>query len=447
MTWTLSALLPRRISSQIAALILVSLLAIHALVTATFILLRPAEPADPPGAAIDRLETIARLVDAAPPDARAGLLMTLDDAYPQMSVSLSRSSPERTREPRDPKLESLRRRLGDGFAVALDDAEPPGGEGRPPRELVAVRLQDGAILTARMPLLPPPPIGGPFMITLGSIAICIALLGWWAARSLTLPLRTLASAAENFSPDSEIAPLPERGPKEIEAAARALNKMRERVKRLVDDRTRMLAAVGHDLRTPITRLRLRSEFIEDDGIRPQMLRDLDQMNAMVESVLMFLHNGHSPAAMTTIDLTSNLQTICDQFADMQHAVSYVGPDHLFLRARPEALDRAVTNLVENAVRYGGGAVVRLTARPNGVEIAIEDNGPGIPEEQKDAMLQPFVRGDAARGMNEATGFGLGLAIARAVVEKHGGTLELINRKPTGLTAKITLPDAPAAGEG
>ncbi|MFO1100849.1 MAG: ATP-binding protein [Xanthobacteraceae bacterium] len=99
------------------------------------------------------------------------------------------------------------------------------------------------------------------------------------------------------------------------------------------------------------------------------------------------------------------------------------------------------------MRYGGGAVVRLTAVPGGVEIAIEDNGPGIPEEQKDAMLQPFVRGDAARGMNEATGFVLGLAIARAVVEKHGGTLELINRKPTGLTAKITLPDAPAAGEG
>lgn len=200
LTWTLSALLPRRISSQIAALILVSLLAIHALVTATFILLRPVEPSDPPGAVIDRLETIARLVDAAPPDARAGLLMTLDDAYPQMSVSLSRSSPERTREPRDPKLESLRRRLGSGFAVALDDAEPRGD--RPGRELVAVRLQDGAILTARMPLLPPPPVGGPFMITLGSIAICIGLLGWWAARSLTLPLRTLARAAENLSPDS-----------------------------------------------------------------------------------------------------------------------------------------------------------------------------------------------------------------------------------------------------
>jgi signal transduction histidine kinase len=142
------------------------------------------------------------------------------------------------------------------------------------------------------------------LITLGSIAICIGLLGWWAARSLTLPLRSFARAAENFSPEGEIAPLPERGPYEIKTAARALNHMRERIKGLVDDRTRMLAAVGHDLRTPITRLRLRSEFIEDDSARAEMLRDLDQMNAMVESVLLFLQNGKAQGVMTTIDLAS-----------------------------------------------------------------------------------------------------------------------------------------------
>jgi signal transduction histidine kinase len=347
--------------------------------------------------------------------------------------------------PRDPQLDRLRHRLGAGFAVA--DAGPLGGG--PTRERVAIYLRDGAMLTARMPPMPPPPgrFGGPFLITLGSIAISLGLLGWWAARSLTLPLRSFARAAENFSPDGEIAPLPERGPEEIKTAAKALNQMRERIKRLVDDRTRMLAAVGHDLRTPITRMRLRSEFIEDESARVQMVRDLDQMNAMVESVLMFLQNGQSPKAMTTIDLASNLQTICDQFADMQHAVSYVGPDHLPVRARPEALDRAVTNLIENAVRYGGAAVVRLTAAPNAAEIAIEDDGPGIPDSQKEAMLEPFVRGDAARGMNDATGFGLGLAIARAVAEKHGGTLELISRRPTGLTAKITLPIASLTGEG
>jgi signal transduction histidine kinase len=445
MTWRLSAFLPRRISSQIAALIVVSLLAIHLVVTAAFVFLRPPDRSGPPDAALDRLVTIARLLDAAPPEARGGLLTTLDGAYPQMGLSLSRSSQESVRAPRERRLDGLRHRLGPGFSIAFGDAGIPGA--KPARDLVSIRLQDGAILTAWTPPLPPLPIGGPFLITLGSIAICIGLLGWWAARSLTLPLRSFARAAENFSPEGEIAPLPERGPYEIKTAARALNHMRERIKALVDDRTRMLAAVGHDLRTPITRLRLRSEFIEDDSARAEMLRDLDQMNAMVESVLLFLQNGKAQGVMTTIDLASNLQTICDQFADMQHTVSYLGPDHLLIRARPEALDRAVTNLVENAVRYGGGAVVRLTAAPGGAEIAVEDDGPGIPDSQKEVLQEPFVRGDAARGMNKATGFGLGLAIARAVAEKHGGTLELINRRPTGLKAKITLPDTPLAGDG
>src|SRR5262249_16952954 len=182
---------------------------------------------------------------------------------------------------------------------------------------------------------------------------------------------------------------------------------------------------GHDLRTPITRLRLRSEFIEDEALRRQMLSDLDRMRSMVESVLVFLRDGHAQESETPVDLASSLQTICDEFADTGHAVAYVGPDHRVMTARPDALHRAVTNLIDNAVRYGGGnAVVRLAETPMSVTIAIEDEGPGIPDAQQDAMFEPFVRGDAARSMNEDTRFGPGLAVPPAGIGAHGGTPRL-----------------------
>ena len=233
--------------------------------------------------------------------------------------------------------------------------------------------------------------------------------------------------------------MPERGPYEVRTAARALNRMRERIRNLIDDRTQMLAAVSHDLRTPITRLRLRCEFIADETARAQMLEELAHMGTMVESVLYFLRDERRREAATALDLAASLQTICDQFADTGHDVSYDGPDHVVIRAHAEELHRAITNLIDNAVRYGNKTDVRVAVTPTLVTIAIEDDGPGIPEDAKEAMFKPFVRGDAARGMNSPSGFGLGLSIARAVIEAHRGTLTLIDRKPHGLIAQITLP--------
>jgi signal transduction histidine kinase len=285
-------------------------------------------------------------------------------------------------------------------------------------------------------------------VSLLTFATCITLLGLWATRSLTDPLRHFARAAEHFSPQGEIAPVPERGPFEIRAAARALNQMRERIKGLIDDRTRMLAAVSHDLRTPITRLRLRCEFIEDGAMRAQMLDELAHMSAMVESVLNFLRDGEGRDEATMIDLATSLQTICDQFADTGHDVRYYGPDHVVICARAGELQRAVTNLVDNAVRHGRNVEVRLAQAARSAIVTIEDDGPGIADRDKAAMLEPFVRGDAARGMEQG-GFGLGLSIARAVIEAHRGSLALLDRLPTGLIARVTLPlpDAvPGVGE-
>jgi signal transduction histidine kinase len=208
---------------------------------------------------------------------------------------------------------------------------------------------------------------------------------------------------------------------------------------LIDDRTKMLAAISHDLRTPITRMRLRSEFIEDDGHRSRMLRDLDQMRSMLESVLSFLRNDRKLESMTLVDIASTLQLVTDQFADMGHKVAYEGPEHAMATVRPDDLHRSVTNLVENAVRFGAEAKIRLIVSPNIMTIEVEDDGPGISDSRKDVMLEPFVRGDDARNMDEASGFGLGLSIARTIVLAHRGALSLNDRTPHGLIVRIELP--------
>ena len=215
--------------------------------------------------------------------------------------------------------------------------------------------------------------------------------------------------------------------------------MRERITGLIDDRTKMLAAISHDLRTPITRMRLRSEFIEDETHRSRMLDDLDQMRSMLESVLSFLRNGRRLEAMTLADIASTLQLITDQFGDMGRKVAYDGPAHAMATVRPDDLHRAVTNLVENAVRFGAEAVIRLRVSADQLTIDVEDDGPGISDALKQNMLEPFVRGDEARNMDEAAGFGLGLSITNAIATAHGGTLSLHDRQPHGLVVRIRLP--------
>jgi signal transduction histidine kinase len=276
-------------------------------------------------------------------------------------------------------------------------------------------------------------------VTLLFAAISVTLLGLWAARALTAPLSSFARAAESFSLNGAAAPLPERGPEEVRSVAKALNRMRDRITTLIDDRTRMLAAISHDLRTPITRMRLRSEFIEDHVHRSHMLGDLDQMRSMLESVLSFLRNDRKFESMTLVDIATTLQLVTDQFADMGHKVVYDGPQHAVVTARPDDLHRSITNLVENAVRFGAEATIRLSVSPNTVTIDVEDDGPGISDARKQAMLEPFVRGDDARNMDETAGFGLGLSIARAIVLAHGGELSLNDRQPHGLIVRIELP--------
>jgi len=184
---------------------------------------------------------------------------------------------------------------------------------------------------------------------------------------------------------------------------------------------------------------LRSEFIEDETHRSRMLADLDQMRSMLESVLSFLRNDGKFESMTLVDIASTLQLVADQFADMGHRVTYIGPDHAMAMARPEDLHRSVTNLVENAVRFGAEVTMSLELSADYALIDVADDGPGISDAQKDSMLEPFVRGDDARNMDEAAGFGLGLSIARAIAIAHGGELSLHDGKPRGLVVRMRIP--------
>jgi signal transduction histidine kinase len=434
MRWAIRSFMPNRISGQIAIVIVASLIVIHLVLTAFFFLTRHGGRPDRPQ---DRLATLIELIDASPADSRARLVSEIATGFPGLEMELTDRVPDAHALAADaPYLDGLRRLLGPRHPIgSLAAKTPPDGV----PDIIAIGLKDGTFVSARIATTSPPQPFGPVIVTLLAFATSITLLGLWAARGLTDPLRRFARAAENFSPQGKIAPLPERGPFEIRAAARALNQMRERIKGLIDDRTRMLAAVSHDLRTPITRLRLRCEFIEDGTARAQILDELTHMSAMVESVLSFLRDGQSRERASMIDVATSLQTICDQFADTGRDVRYDGPDHVVIRAKAAELQRAITNLIDNAARYGHRVDVRLVRASPHVIIAVEDDGPGIANRDKNAMLEPFVRGDAARGMNDKGGFGLGLSIARAVIEAHGGTLALLDRVPSGLIARVTLP--------
>ncbi len=425
----------RGISGQIAALVIASIVALHLIVTATFLIHRP-DQLEP---SIDRrhsqLAAAVQLLGAMPAAERPRLLADVRQAFPQLDVeSLDQGAAPATQEPVSPELRGLHRRLGSSYRIFSL------GRGNEAHK-VGIVLPDGAMLSANLQQdqRQRPFWAGPWMTTLLFAVISVTLLTLWAARALTAPLSSFAKAAEDFSLNGAAAPLPERGPSEIRSVARALNRMRQRITALIDDRTKMLAAISHDLRTPITRMRLRSEFIEDDGHRSRMLRDLDQMRSMLESVLSFLRNDRKLESMTLVDIASTLQLVTDQFTDMGYKVAYEGPEHAMATVRPDDLHRSVTNLVENAVRFGAQATVRLIAPPDIITIEVEDDGPGISDARKDVMLEPFVRGDEARNMDEASGFGLGLSIARTIALAHGGELSLNDREPHGLIVRIQFP--------
>jgi signal transduction histidine kinase len=219
--------------------------------------------------------------------------------------------------------------------------------------------------------------------------------------------------------------------------AKAFNAMQARIRRLIDDRTQTLAAVSHDLRTPITRLRLRTEFVGDRDLRRMIDGDLDEMERMIDSTLAFLR-GAGGEESKAIDIGSVLRTICDQAADAGHDVVLSGSERAALYGKPLAIKRAFSNLIDNAIKYGERARVSLVDGPNDLVVTIEDEGPGITECEQERVFDPFYRIEGSRS-RETGGTGLGLTLARTVVRSHGGEIMLENRPNGGLRVVVSLP--------
>jgi len=257
-------------------------------------------------------------------------------------------------------------------------------------------------------------------------------------RGIVAPLRRLARAADLIGHSTDLTPIAEQGPLEVRLVARAFNAMQERIRRLVMDRTLALAAVSHDLRTPITRLRLRAGFIADNDIQSQIDRDLDEMATMLASTLAYLSGQEDAEIPRPTDLPAMLETLVDAETDLGHVASYEGPAHLTITARAQSLKRAFANLITNAVIYGGSARVRLRFDENGAVVTIDDDGPGIPDKDISRVFDPFVRLEPSR--NRGTGgVGLGLTIALRAVTNEGGSLVLTNNVGGGLTSRVELP--------
>lgn len=310
---------------------------------------------------------------------------------------------------------------------------------RPHALLVAVRLDDGSWTTF-----------GPNAFALSSaaehdvlgslsaMAFGILFVSIFLVRSINAPLRVLASAADRIGTDATTVEAPETGAREIRQVARAFNDMQHRIRRLVSDRTQTLAAVSHDLKTPLTRLRLRAEFIVDKDLRETIDDDLDEMERMLDSALAFLRGEATGEESRLVDIGSILETICDQAADAGHDVVLSGNRHAALECRPLALKRALSNLIENAIKYGGGARVALADWPDRIGVTVEDDGPGIPEAERERVFDPFYRIEGSRS-RETGGTGLGLTIARTVIRSHGGEIALRNKDSGGLSVTISLP--------
>jgi signal transduction histidine kinase len=315
---------------------------------------------------------------------------------------------------------------------------------RPGRPVLFVvgqaRLADGAIVTFRHSL-PESRLDWPLRLLglLAILGISVALLAGWAVRRLTQPLASLAAAATGLAHNLERPPLPENGPLEVSQAARAFNSMQRELKRYLETRAQALAAVSHDLRLPITRLRLRIERIAEGELKSKMESDLSEMDGMIGATLEFLRAGSVAEKTSRIDINALVESVTEDMITVGARIKQNGYASDPMLARPQALRRCLANLLDNARRYGGGNIdITVLEQADTLEIRIEDRGPGIPASDLERVFEPYVRMESSRAKHTG-GSGLGLAIARAIARSHGGDVKLDARPNGGISAILKLP--------
>lgn len=308
---------------------------------------------------------------------------------------------------------------------------------------ISVQFPDGTWLAATGQPLPEAylilaPVFLSALMSLLGITLVVALL----TRHLTAPLRLLSDAAEKIGRGGSVAALPETGPKELVSVLSAFNVMQERLTRFVHDRTTMLASVGHDLRTPITSLRLRAEFVDDDALKDHIVASLDDMQAMVDSFLTFSRQDVSEERDQDFDLVKLCERLAEHTSGMTFSTDQVS---CVVRGRKIALQRALSNLIDNAIKYGKVARVSLSSGEGAVSLTIDDRGNGVPENMFEEIFSPFVRLDQARSVVQGS-VGLGLSIARSIVRKHGG--DVVPRKLSdGFRMHVTIPGSARIDRG
>ncbi|WP_457797545.1 ATP-binding protein [Methylocystis sp. S23] len=406
----------------------------------------------------DFITGVLLALDSVPAPERSALIHKIHFAAPYANVSVRDDRPEAL-EMKEPVFAAEIRRINahligeaKAFATApLQDAH----------DTLALPLEKGgyaivSVAQHRKPsrllwrwLLEPEP-RYPFFMTRWARAgflffISASIILIFLSSYIVAPLNDLAKRAESFpTRDGLKAALVERGPREIRDLNRAIRGMKERILAMVAERTHVLAAVSHDLKTIITRMSLRTEFIADEDLRRRMQKDIHLMDAMLRKNLEYLRTQDKRSDHSIIDLGSVIQTVVDEFNELGHKVRYVGDKKFMMRGSLTEIHRVLANLVENAAHYAQNVEIAVEALDGGrLRIDVSDDGPGISDDVKARVFEPFVRGQSGRTVGDKGGFGLGLSIVRSLVESHGGAVALLDREGGGLIVRVILPAAEA----
>ncbi len=371
-------------------------------------------------AVLQKIVNVVHLLEATPANERAKAIAAMNDPDLQVSVSGSPRFPLKFQEVSFWEIDEALQKQGKSFAASM-----------------LLRKDQWLNINAT--------IYTHFLLTqLAFFSVEVLIFGMiivvaWSINRFTRPIINFKESVERLSKDLNTQPVPIDGPSVVQEAAQAMNHMQQRIQELVRNRTQMLAAISHDLRTPITRMKLRAQFVEESAAKNELIADLDEMGAMINEILFFAREDAADEAKHPLDLVSLARSVCESIADMGHHINFQCKYHrLKMLGRPLSLKRALTNLLNNATRYAKNVTVHVSRSHHRLIVAVEDDGPGIAEKELSRVFEPFYRGERSRS-RDTGGVGLGLAVTKDIIKDHNGSVYLKNRAEGGLSAVVELP--------